>query len=291
MNDRQNPRDLPPDLPPEYAEAYRRGYERARAGEPGFVGDAPPPLFADEGDSVFLEDVEPEPWYGPTHRDEQGTGPGWLLPALIGTCVLALVLGAYGLGRLFSDKSDDRSGTQSVGEATPDRRSGSAAGRKAWEGDVRALTGLNAVASCVLPPGADAAGRRVTYDAVHAVDEDYTTAWRCGGAGTGVRLTLELGQRARLGELALVPGYAKTDPESGTDRYAENNRITKIRWTFANGRSVVQTLDGSPVKRDLQFLRIPPVETDSVTLEILESVPGSRNTVAISEIVLSETVG
>lgn len=290
MNDRQNQGNLPPDLPPEYAEAYLRGYERARAGEPGFAGEAPLPLFADEVDGAFLEDVEPEPWYGPTHRDEQEGGPGWLLPAFIGTCVLALVLGAYGLGRLFSDKGDNRADAQSVGEQTPDRRPGSAGG-KAWEGDVRALSGLSAVASCVLPPGRDAAGRRVTYDAVNAVDEDYTTAWRCGGSGTGVRLTLELGQRARLGELALVPGYAKTDPESGTDRYAENNRITKIRWTFSNGRSIVQALDGSPVERDLQFLRIPPVDTDTVTLEILESVPGPRNTVAISEIVLSETVG
>ncbi|HET7735971.1 MAG TPA: hypothetical protein VFK52_08365 [Nocardioidaceae bacterium] len=290
MTERFDAGDLPPDLPPEYAEAYLRGYERARAGEPGFVGEAPPALFADDVDVAFLEDVEPEPWYGPTHRVEQEGSPGWLLPAVIGTCVLALVLGAYGLGRLFSDKSDNGTGAPIAGEQTPDRRTGASRGNP-WEGDVRALSGLTAVASCVLPPGTDAAGRRVTYDAVNSVDEDYTTAWRCGGAGRGVRLTLELGRRVLLGELALVPGYAKTDPESGTDRYAENNRITKIRWTFANGRSVVQTLDGSPVERDLQFLRIPPVETDSVTLEILESVPGPRNTVAISEIVLSETVG
>ena len=53
----------------------------------------------------------------------------------------------------------------------------------------------------------------------------------------------------------------------------------------------MQRLDGSPVNRDLQFVRIPPVETDSVTLEILKSVRGPRNTVAISEVVLSETVG
>ena len=71
------------------------------------------------GHTDFLEDVEPEPWYGPTHRETQENGPGWLLPALIGTCVLALVLGAYGLGRLFSDKGGDLSPGQTVGERTP----------------------------------------------------------------------------------------------------------------------------------------------------------------------------
>jgi len=295
VTERFEPGDLPPDLPPEYAEAYLRGYERARAGEPGFVGEpgqteAGPPLFVDEVDD-FLDDLEPEPWYGPTHREDvDDEGPRWLVPALVATCVLALVLGAYGLGRLFSDKSENRSGSLGAGEQTPGE-SGRPSGGKAWEGDVRPVSGATAESGCVLPPGTDAAGRRVGYDAVNAVDEDYTTAWRCAGSGVGVTLQLSLGQQVRLGEVALVPGYAKTDPQSGTDRYAENNRLTRVRWTFSNGRSIVQELDGSPVNRDLQLMRIPPVETDSVTIEILGSVPGPRNTVAISEVVLSETVG
>lgn len=94
-----------------------------------------------------------------------------------------------------------------------------------------------------------------------------------------------------MGEIGLVPGYAKTDPASGVDRYAENNRITRVRWTFPDGTSVVQRLDGSPTNRSMQSLRVKPVQADSVTIEVLRSVRGARNTVAVSEVQIGRTVG
>jgi hypothetical protein len=219
-----------------------------------------------------------------------------LAPALLGVLVLALIVGAYGVGKLFSG-SVDPSGTtpddrlqmpsDSPGTSNPVRPLQG----EPWDGDVTPLTGVHADSSCVLAPGTDAAGRTVSYNPGRALDGDFTTAWRCAGSGLGVTLRLFLESGARLAELGLVPGYAKTDPKSHVDRYAENNRITKIRWTFADGRSVVQRLNGSAKNRKMQTLRIPPVQTDSVTLEVLSSAPGPRNTIAISEIELAEAVG
>jgi hypothetical protein len=47
---------------------------------------------------------------------------------------------------------------------------------------------------------------------------------------------------------------------------------------------VVQELDGSPDNRSMQTMAIPLVETNTVTLEVLDSTRGSRNTIAVSEV-------
>ena len=87
-----------------------------------------------------------------------------------------------------------------------------------------------------------------------------------------------------LGQVGLVPGYAKTDPASGVDRYAENNRITKVRWTLDDGVQVIQRLDPDPSSRAMQVLRVPRTTTDTVVLEILAVQRGQRATTAISTI-------
>ncbi|QNN54025.1 hypothetical protein H9L09_06505 [Nocardioides mesophilus] len=68
------------------------------------------------------------------------------------------------------------------------------------------------------------------------------------------------------------------------DRYAENNRITRVRWRFDDGSSVEQRLDGTAANRSLQTLRIPVTTSGSVVLEVLDSTPGSRDTMAVSEV-------
>jgi hypothetical protein len=97
-------------------------------------------------------------------------------------------------------------------------------------------------------------------------------------------LTLRFGDDVDVAEVGLVPGYAKTDPESGVDRYAENNRITKVRWTLDDGVTVVQRLDPDPSRRTVQRLRVPRTTTDTITLEILAVKRAARNTTAISQI-------
>jgi hypothetical protein len=94
-----------------------------------------------------------------------------------------------------------------------------------------------------------------------------------------------------VAEVGLVPGYAKTDAASGVDRYAENNRITKVRWRFDDGTTHVQTMSGSPGDRSMRTMRVPETSTRRVVLEILASQRGPRNTVAISEIRIGTPAG
>jgi hypothetical protein len=224
--------------------------------------------------------------------------PAWLVPALLAGMVVLLLAAAYGAGTLFSSSVDDNAAQEEPdgvvmgedgstaaspeGDETPQEPKSPEG--KPYQGATDAAAIGSADASCQAPSSVDAAGNPTRYPASNAFDGDLTTAWRCSGDGVGERLQLNLSDTVRVGELGIVPGYAKSDPRNGIDRYAENNRLTKVRWTFADGTSVVQELDGSPDNRAMQTIAVPLVETNTVTLEVLDSTRGSRNTVAVSEV-------
>lgn len=328
--------DLPPDLPPEYADAYRRGFERAfreASGEAlpvtareelaraegvaevevertmrieGLGGllasasaEAPEQGYVDQGyvDQPDLAAVERAP----------SSRPAWLVPAILGGLVVALLLGAYLAGLVFSSSVDETdleaeepngvvigdggSGGTGSDDGNGNDGNGQTSGDDAYQGRVETVPINAAEASCIAPASVDAAGNEVTYEPALSHDGDLTTAWRCPGAGGGETITFQLSRELQVAELGLVPGYAKTDPRSGADRYAENNRLTKVRWTFPNGTTIEQELDGSPDNRDLQTIRFRPVLANEVVLEVLTSTPGSRNTIAVSEIVVGTPAG
>ena len=266
----------PPEVPEEYAAVYRDAYERALTEDSGLADD------------LLSTEIAPEP----TER------PGWLLPAAAGAAVV-LVLCAFVLGKMLSsDDTGDATGepaptTHAPASKTPShppsKRPTTAKptkrpGAKAWTGPVTPVA-VNAVtATCTSRPGTDSSGKEVRYDASNTVDQDASTAWRCDGEAVGTVLTVTLPADTAVGQVGLVPGYAKTDPKSGADRYAENNRITKVRWTLADGRVVVQKLDPDPDSRKIQLVRVPRTATGSVSLEILAVERGARNTTAISEL-------
>jgi len=156
-----------------------------------------------------------------------------------------------------------------------------------WDGDVTPVAASVAQASCEADASRDAAGRPVTYEPALSVDADPETAWRCPGDGIGEMLVLDLGGSVRIAEVALVPGYAKTDAADGTDRYAENRRITAVRWRFDDGTTVEQELDPDPTLRDLQTFRVPPRATQRLVLEIVSSSDAERDTVAVSAVRIS----
>jgi hypothetical protein len=153
---------------------------------------------------------------------------------------------------------------------------------------VQAVGITGATASCQSGDSVDVAGNPVTYEPARAHDADLSTAWRCPGNGRGERLTLTLPDSTVVAQVGLVPGYAKTDPASGEDRYAQNNRITRVRWHFDDGSSYVQRMRGNPGDRSLRTFRVPETVTSWVELEILASAAGPRDTVAISELAVAE---
>jgi hypothetical protein len=153
-----------------------------------------------------------------------------------------------------------------------------------WEGEVAPVAATVVEASCKSDSSRDATGARVTYEPDMAVDDDPESAWRCPGDGVDESLVLDLGGSVRVAEVGLVPGYAKTDPADGTDRYAENRRLTIVRWRFDDGTTVEQELDPDPANRDLQTTRMPPTATSRLVMEIVASSDGSRDTVAVSDV-------
>lgn len=287
----------PPEVPEEFAAAYREAYRRAL--ESGVESDP------ESGGALALPEVPPHEVISVgTHRSadapprpalDRWRSSRWFLPALIGASGLVLVLAAYAVGSALRGGGDEPGGagpsathtTTSPPRSRPARATPSALPSNApggWGGPVSPASVDAISADCTEPPGNDSAGHRVTYVPENAIDAKADTAWRCAGTAVGEKLTLRLGRAIDVGEVGLVPGYAKTDPASGVDRYAENNRITRVRWTLADGVSVVQRLDPDPSSRDVQVLRVPRVVTDTVTLEILAVKRGPRNTTAISEV-------
>lgn len=292
-----------PEVPEEFAATYAEAYRRAlESGEYDELDTGIHPVVVDP-DSLITE-VEPQQVSEVgTHRPAGPVGSlrdaPWFLPVLIGVAAVLLIAAAYGLGRAISGGSDDPStgdATDPSSSAQPTREpapsedptvsSTPAAG--AYDGPADVVVAERARASCTSRPGSDSAGRPVRYRAANTLDDDPTTAWRCGGDAVGETLRFRFESEVDLVEVGLIPGYAKTDPASGVDRYAENNRITRVRWTFADGESVEQTLDGDADDRGVQTMRVPRTTTDEVTLEILAVDRGPRNTTAISSVAFAE---
>jgi Zn-dependent protease with chaperone function len=137
-------------------------------------------------------------------------------------------------------------------------------------------------ASATAPDSVDDAGNPVDYDAGNVLDGDPSTAWRVGGDGRGATVDLELPATARITRVGLVPGYAKTDPATGRDRFAENRRIRAVRWHFGDGTVVEQRFQDRPAMQRIAV----DVTTDSVAIEVVATVPGDpdRDYTAISDV-------
>lgn len=279
----------PPELPEEYADIYRDAYLRA-------LEEIPPVERVPAAEPVLIDhdtDVPPPP---------DGSGRIWLIVALV---ALLLIIAAYVAGDLLSDEEPQPTGTgteptaASVQSPTSRRTAGGPADEPsaqvspistlgpAWDGPVAPVEVASAEATCTAPDSVDAANQPVSYAAGNAVDTDESTAWRCNGRARGETITFTLPEDTDVAEVGLVPGYAKTDPNSGTDRYAENNRITKVRWTLADGVVLDQVLDPDPGNRTLQTIRVPRTATGEVVLEIRAVQRGARNTTAISSVLIA----
>lgn len=248
----------PHDVPPEFAETFQAAYRDAF----GAAGQPPP-----AGHRRASAPVRRGGWWT----------LGWVRAVLAGAVALVLVLAAYGVGRVFSGAPGAGAGVTTAAPAGPQ------AGASVYQGRLRPLQVHHAAASCTAPPAVDGAGHRVTYGVRNALDGAPDTAWRCQGRAVGATLTFRLPHEVRVAAVGLVPGYAKTDPVTAVDRYAQDNRVTKVRWTIGD-RSIVQRLSPDPSDRTLRLLRVPLTRADHVRLTILSTARGSLDITAISEV-------
>jgi hypothetical protein len=134
---------------------------------------------------------------------------------------------------------------------------------------------VGASASCASGPGVDSAGNRFTYEAGNAVDRRPESAWRCDHDGVGASLLVTFAQPAVIRWIGVVPGFAKTDPYDGTDRYVQGRKVSSARFVFDDGTYVEAGFDAWSASRGVQVVRFPPTTTGHVELVVLASVPGT----------------
>ena len=239
----------------------------------------------------------------PRHRgDEPPGGAGWV-PWASGFLVMVLIALA-GTWLLFSGDDQEpvlaqqepsRSGDRTPGrdrspepEPTPTEKTPDETGEAV---DLTPTARVDAPAPA--PPSEDSSGNTVRYVATNMIDGLDETTWRMPGDGTGESITFRLDSPAVLTDVGLINGYAKVGEDSGglLDWYAGNRRIFEVEWSFDDGTVVSQTLRETA---DMQTLALDDVETERVTLRLLEvSEPGSgrasRDYTAISDVSLVGT--
>ncbi len=152
-------------------------------------------------------------------------------------------------------------------------------------GPPQVLAPVQTTASSSSPPAEDCGGTvSVTYDPENVLDGAPSTAWQVAGDGTGHTITFDLGASTLVEQVGLTPGYDKVQPcEERVDRFFQNFRVSRVRWTFDDGSTVDQSLDVSD--RSLQLTDVDAT-TRQVRMEIVSTVPGSSSDgdTAISEI-------
>jgi serine/threonine protein kinase len=141
--------------------------------------------------------------------------------------------------------------------------------------------GIEVTASDTAPASTDGAGNPVTYLPSNVIDGDVETAWRTPGDGLGEHVTLLFDTPVDLTRIGLIPGYAKTDPETGVDRFFQHRIITEVRYLIPGVHPKTQTFRPEPVPQSVHLR----VTTSRVTVVITgTSEPGGLDYTAISEI-------
>jgi hypothetical protein len=141
--------------------------------------------------------------------------------------------------------------------------------------------GVQVIASDTAPSSTDAAGNRVTYVPANVIDGDVQTAWRAAGDGHDVSVTLIFDNPINLVRIGLIPGYAKTDPETGANRFLQDRIITAVVYRIPGLPNTTKMFKPLPVP---QFVRLR-VTTSRITVKILDTTEsGGLDYTAISEI-------
>ena len=169
---------------------------------------------------------------------------------------------------------------------------GTAVGAPAAGGRTQPLAARDA--NCSYPASVDGAGAPVTYGPELAVDGAVGTAWRCpGSGGHTIQVAPAAGNSVVVSDLGLVPGYAKTDPASGVDRFTDNHTVTEVVWRLYDGKQwLTVRQDVADPHPQLTWIRLAkPTTVYSATVTVTATGnPGSRvDSTPVSEIAVVGT--
>lgn len=220
---------------------------------------------------------------------------GWVLGAalLVGLAFLLLRVFDTDADEVATDPADAATGTSRAPDPGAGKTDGpeptddGGGGGEAPAGVGKALDlarGATFEVPGTAPPTTDFDGNLVAYEASQMGDGNPATAWRTAGDATGGTITVTLTEPGVVTRVGLVNGYAKQ--VAGVDWYPNNRRILAVTWGFDNGSSIEQSFAERP---DMQWLKIPPGETSTITITIdAVTPPGSgslgRDYTAISEV-------
>ncbi len=284
-----------PVMPPSREPRFRlRGRPAATARE-----DRPTPAPAAGADPEWDPELDLLPYHEVDDLEPEAplTGRAWIFWVVGALALIALVLV---LLRVFeSEPVDDTATDQSSGQSStaPDTSPGAAEEAAPEEGDssespqgvgkrLDLADTATFAAPGTAPPTQDFDGNLVAYEASQMGDGSPATTWRTAGDASGQSITITLAQAGVVSRVGLVNGYAKK--VAGVDWYPNNRRILSATWSFDDGSSVEQTFAERPA---MQLLKVPPVETSTVTLTITSVTPPGagplgRDYTAISEVTL-----
>lgn len=219
----------------------------------------------------------------PADAASVGNGQRTLTPIAAVLTVVALLLAAVMVLRVGSPTSSAAPSSLPTPTSEIPATTAEAPATTEAPAPVELAGAASATASSTARNSVDAAGQPVTFAASNVTDGRTATAWRTPGDGRSETLTLSWDHTVRVMAVGLIPGYDKHDPLDGTDRFAQNRRIAAARILVDNGSAWEIELADS---RQLQLFRIDPTDTTSVTIEILDSIPGHPgfNYAAISEV-------
>ena len=129
--------------------------------------------------------------------------------------------------------------------------------------------GVQVTATSTAPSSTDASGNVVTYAPRNVIDGDIETAWRTPGNGRGDAITLVFDVPVDIVRIAMIPGYAKTDPGSGVNRFEQNRIVTQVRYVAPGLDPTVQTFRPEPVPQSTRL----DTTTRRITIQIVSTTP------------------
>ncbi len=126
-------------------------------------------------------------------------------------------------------------------------------------------------------------GDKTEYLPSFAYDWNRQTSWQDGNeydTGKGEYITFNFAETTTVNLIQVFPGNAKKE-----DLYWRNERIKKAKIKFSGGKSVTYEFDDSFTETFQTIWLNKPVETDYITIEILETYEGTEYTdLCISEV-------